>query len=228
MKKKYRILLPVGFFLILAAFFFHPSSFRLYEQTFANTATGPFVMGHIIGEEFNFTLPNISRVDIRVATYSRRNDSLLTCYIMQGGRILATRTVDSANFRDNEVYSIHFRPVVPLQPDEDFTVFFETNAEWEEDNYVALYFSDRARSRYSHFFINETAHPDKNLWIRLYSQMRGREILGHFFREYDRPARVLIPAFIMIVMGGVLWKVAITSLAHDKTTYNKERDDTNE
>ncbi len=180
--------------------------FRLYKQTFANTIPGPFLMGNQVGENIDFSLPNISRVDIRVATYNRVNDSLITCYVLQEDRILASRTINTRHLQDNEIYSIFFRPAVSLEPDKGFTVLFETNADLESKNYISLYLSDRAKSRYSHFFLNEHAHYDKNLWLRLYSRLTWGQIIMKFMNNQPSPWTIIIPGIIIYMLVFILWK----------------------
>jgi len=85
---------------------------REINQDRADDTVGE-IFNRTIGQLFTFKRPNLSRIEVKFATYTRRNTGHLRYVLMDGGtwKILVSDVIDIGKLRDNEWYPLSFLPI---------------------------------------------------------------------------------------------------------------------
>ncbi|AAK80283.1 GT2 family glycosyltransferase [Clostridium acetobutylicum] len=78
---------------------------------------GQLTKGRKIGQKFICRYPNLTSIDLKVATYGRKNEHDIKFYLYEDSNnsIVAEQTIDASSLTDNSWISIKFKPIMNSQ-----------------------------------------------------------------------------------------------------------------
>lgn len=109
------------------------------EQGKQDSVVGQLVLGRKIGQKFRCRYPNLSAIEVKIATYSRINDHKIKfkLYEASNRELLAEKEIDAASLVDNSWITIDFKPVINSEGRE-FFFYFEGITE-AHDNCITIW-----------------------------------------------------------------------------------------
>ncbi|PJI09718.1 MULTISPECIES: glycosyltransferase [Clostridium] len=104
---------------------------------------GELMLGRRIGQKFKCRYPNLTTIDLKVATYGRKNDHEIKFYLYEEkeNKLLVEETIDAGSLVDNSWVSIRFKPICNSQ---NRGFYFVLDAQTDRyDNCITIWKDDK-------------------------------------------------------------------------------------
>lgn len=120
------------------------------EQDKQDATVGQLVLGRRIGQKFICRYPNLSCIEVKIATYARVNDHKIQFKLYEAGNreLLVEKEIEASSLADNSWITINFKPVVNSEGRE-FFFYFEAYTE-EYDNCITIWKNEKDEKNFAY------------------------------------------------------------------------------
>lgn len=158
---------------------------------------------HTVGQTFVATTDNLSRIDVLMATYARRNHGPVVFYLREsltGSQDLARIEFEAATVQDNAYHAFRFPPI-PNSAGQRF-YFFLAAPQATPGNAVTIW--QAARDVYPDGNVIIGGQPGEgDLAFRLYADYGPAAILHDVWRQMRQRGGVLLPLALIFWLPGL-------------------------